>query len=93
MSNGKIGRNEQCSCGSNKKWKKCHGKIGKVTAEEVRSFKSIKDLTSEDLYKVFLTCASIKYGMTTEELLERDLKQFVSHMKKADKNKHSKDTK
>ena len=87
MNNGKIGRNEQCSCGSNKKWKKCHGKIGEVTAEEARSFKSIHDLTAEDLYKLFLTCASIKYGIPTEELseelLERDLKQFVSHMEKS----------
>lgn len=22
---GKIGRNDQCPCGSGKKWKKCHG--------------------------------------------------------------------
>ena len=47
----------------------------------VRSFKSVKDLTQEDLYKVFSTCAVIKYGMPAEELL-------VSYIKKADKNKH-----
>ena len=72
----KVGRNEQCPCGSGKKWKKCHGDPAKDSEPQLPPEDFLAGLQSSRLLKVVEILPQV--SKLAEELREFDPIKVIS---------------
>lgn len=68
----KIGRNDQCPCGSGKKFKKCH-----MGREAELNLDSLDEMSVEEMGEKIVSLPVVDYGRSKEILDSLDIKQLT----------------